>query len=319
MPPHQRARSGSGFGPGTTATDVLRGIDLRGRHVVVTGGYSGLGLATTKALADAGATVSVPARRADIAAAALAGVPRVEIGEMGLADLATVDAYARTLLDAGRPIDVIINNAGVMAAPLTRVGPGWELQFAVNHLGHFALTNHLWPLLNDGARVVSVSSRGHFYSPIQWDDPMFEHTDYDRWVAYGQSTTANSLFAVHLDRLGRESGVRAFAVHPGAVFTPLARHMSREELIEFGALDAAGNRAPRYGVTPEEGASTQVWAATSPQLSGRGGLYLEEVDIADLFDETIQTGGVQPYALDEAEAARLWALSATLTGVNAFA
>lgn len=174
-----------------------------------------------------------------------------------------------------------------------------------------ALVNRLWPVLAGGARVVSVSSRGHFYSPMRWNDPFFERTQYDRWVAYGQSKTANALFAVQLDRLGRDSGVRAFALHPGAIMTPLARHLTREDLLSMGAIDRNGQVNPN-GKSPQQGAATQVWAATSAQLDGRGGLYLEDADVAPLT-------AVQPYALDPAEAQRLWTWSSRLTGADAFA
>ena len=319
MPSNGQTRSGSGFGRGTTASQVLREIDLSGQHAVVTGGYSGIGLATTQALVAAGATVSVPARRPDLAAEQLSGLSGVQVAEMDLTDLASVRSYASTLLDAGRHVDMLINNAGVMAAPLTRVGPGWEFQLATNYLGHYALVNHLWPILTGGSRVVSVSSRGHFYSQMRWNDPMFDRTPYDRWAAYGQSKTANALLAVHLDRLGRDAGVRAFALHPGIVLTPLTRYLSRDDLVSAGAMDAAGNLVPENGLSPEEGAATQVWAATSPQLAGRGGLYLEDVEVAEMFDPRSQGGSVQPYAVDAVEAERLWRWSATLTDVNAFA
>ncbi len=206
----------TGFGPRSTAADVLTGIDLTGRLAIVTGGYSGIGTETTRALSAAGATVVVPARRPDSAAAALAGIERVEIDTLDLGDLESVHAFADRFLESGRAIDILINNAAIMAAPETRVGPGWEAQFATNHLGHFALTNRLWPALAaaGGARVVALSSRGHKRSGIRFDDLQFE-TGYDKWQAYGQAKSANSLFAVHLDALGQDAGVRAFARPPG--------------------------------------------------------------------------------------------------------
>src|SRR5215217_9639907 len=194
---------GSGFGARSTATDVLEGVDLAGRLAIVTGGYSGLGLETVRALSAAGATLVVPARRPAHAAEVLAGIERVEVDELDLGDLDSVHDFAQRMLDGGRGVDVLINNAAIMAAPETRVGPGWEAQFATNHLGHFALANRLWPLLADGARVVVVSSRGHHFSGIRWDDVQFEH-GYDKWLAYGQAKTANVLFAVHLDTLARD-------------------------------------------------------------------------------------------------------------------
>jgi NAD(P)-dependent dehydrogenase (short-subunit alcohol dehydrogenase family) len=309
---------GSGFGAQSTADDVVRGIDLSGRLAVVTGGYSGLGLETTRALVRAGARVVVPARRPDAAHSALGDF--AEVDELDLGDLASVEAFANRFLQSGRPIDLMIDSAAIMACPETRVGPGWEAQFATNHLGHFALVNRLWPALASGARVVSVSSGGHRRSGIRWDDVMFEH-GYEKWTAYGQAKTANVLFAVQLDALGRSSGVRSFALHPGGILTPLQRHLPREEMQAFGWIDAEGNPIPQPGFkTPEQGAATQTWAATSPQLDGMGGVYLEDCDIAEVApDDQKFTGGVRSYAVDPEQAARLWMLSAELTGVNAFA
>ncbi|MFG3281594.1 SDR family NAD(P)-dependent oxidoreductase [Streptomyces sp. NPDC048111] len=331
----------SGFGARSTAADVLAGTDLRNRLAVVTGGYSGIGLETTRALAAAGATVVVPARRTDIARAAVADIPGVEVAALDLADLDSVRAFADRFLASGRSIDALINSAGVMACPETRVGPGWEAQFATNHLGHFALVNRLWPALADGgARVVAVSSRGHQLSAIRWDDPHFR-LGYDKWLAYGQAKTANVLFAVHLDRLGRGAGVRAFSLHPGEINTALVRHVSAEERIAQGWVDAEGNWSPAFK-TPEQGAATQVWAATSPRLAGLGGVYCEDCDIAEPagphadgpadgadgsgdgpadggLDAAVLTPGVHPHATDPEQAARLWTLSAGLTGVDAFA
>jgi NAD(P)-dependent dehydrogenase (short-subunit alcohol dehydrogenase family) len=308
---------GSGFGHDTTADDVLRGIDLQGKLAVVTGGYSGLGLETTRALARAGARVVVPARRPDAAREALAGIDGVEIDELDLGDLDSVRAFADRFLASGRSIDILIDNAAIMASPETRVGPGWEAQFATNHLGHFALANRLWPALaaDGGARVVSVSSTGHRRSDIRWDDLEFRQ-GYDKWEAYGQAKTANVLFAVQLDALGKESGVRAFALHPGGILTPLQRHLTREEMIGYGWIDEDGNPLNPGFKSPEQGAATQVWAATSPQLDGLGGVFCEDCEIAEV--STDDSPGVRPYAIDQASAARLWTLSAELTGVNAF-
>jgi NAD(P)-dependent dehydrogenase (short-subunit alcohol dehydrogenase family) len=315
-------RINSGFGYRTTATEVLAGIDLTGRLAVVTGGYSGLGLETTRALSGAGATVIVPARRPDHAREVLAGIDRAEVEELDLGDLESVHACAQRLLDAGRGIDILINNAAIMACPETRVGPGWEAQFATNHLGHFAFTNLLWPLLTaaGGARVVALSSRGHKRSGIRFDDLMFEH-GYDKWQAYGQAKSANVLFAVQLDALGQDAGVRAFAVHPGGILTPLQRHLTREEMVGYGWIDEDGT--PKFEFkTPEQGAATSTWAATSPQLEGMGGVYCEDCDIAEPTDPdspTADQGGVDAHATDPDAAARLWTVSAQLTGVNAFA
>ena len=314
---------GSGFGAKSTAEEVMAGIDLSGKLAVVTGGYSGIGLETTRALGAAGAHVVVPARRPDAAREALAGIDGVEVAELDLGDLDSVAAFAEAFLASGRSIDIQINSAAIMASPLMRVGPGWEAQFATNHLGHYALTNRLWPALaaDGGARVVAVSSAGHRRSPIRWDDPFFETGEYEKWPAYGQAKTANSLFAVQLDALGQDAGVRAFAAHPGGIMTPLQRHLSREEMVGYGWLDEDGN--PKPGVefkSTSQGAATSLWCATTAQLDGLGGVYCEDCDVAELVPaDSDRMGGVRPYAADPDEAARLWSLSAELTGVDAFA
>ncbi|MEU9402760.1 SDR family NAD(P)-dependent oxidoreductase [Streptomyces sp. NPDC048242] len=311
---------GSGFGADTTADEVLRGIDLTGKLAIVTGGYSGIGLETTRALVKAGAEVVVPARRTDTAREALADLDGVEVDELDLGDLESVRGFAERFLASGRTVDILIDSAGIMACPETRVGPGWEAQFATNHLGHFALVNRLWPALAEGgARVVSVSSRGHHLSPVRWDDVQWRE-GYDKWQAYGQAKTANALFAVHLDQLGRDSGVRAFSLHPGGIMTPLQRHLAKEEMVERGWIDEQGNPLNPSGFkTPEQGAATQVWAAVSPQLDSLGGLYLEDCDIAEPAPDDGTWAGVKSWATDPEQAARLWELSAELTGVNAFA
>ncbi len=311
---------GSGFGARTTAAEVLVGTDLSGRYAVVTGGYSGLGLETVRALADAGAAVTVPARRPDAARAALADVAGdVDVQELDLGDLASVRTAAQRLVDAGRPVDLLVNNAAVMACPETRVGPGWEAQLATNHLGHFAFTAGIWPLLTAGAgaRVVALSSTGHKLSAFRFDDPQFA-TGYDKWKAYGQAKTANSLFAVQLDALGAGQGVRAFAVHPGGIMTPLQRHLPRAEMVAAGWMDEEGNVDPRFK-TPEQGAATSVWAATSAQLDGAGGVYCEDCDIAaptEIGSPSARVRGVDAHAVDRADAARLWTLSEELTGTH---
>ena len=311
---------GSGFGAHSTADDVLAGIDLSGKLAIVTGGYSGLGLETTRALTKAGARVVVPARRPDTAWKALAGLDGVELDELDLGDLESVRAFADRFLDSGRTVDLVIDNAGIMACPETRLGSGWEAQFATNHLGHFALVNRLWPAIEpSGARVVSVSSRAHHFSGMRWDDVHWR-TGYDKWQAYGQAKTANVLFAVHLDKLGADRGVRAFSLHPGGILTPLQRHLPKAEMVERGWIDEQGNVLNPSGFkSPEQGAATQVWAATSPQLAGMGGVYLEDCDIAEPAVDGDESSGVRAWATDPEEAERLWTLSAELTGVNAFA
>lgn len=315
---------GSGFGAASTATEVLTGIDLTGTLAIVTGGYSGIGVETTRALTNAGAHVVVPARRRATAEEALTGISGVEIDELDLTDLDSVRGFADRFLASDRGIDMFIGSAGIMACPETRVGPGWEIQFATNHLGHFALVNRLWPAIGEGARVIAVSSRGHHRSDIRWDDLQFAQ-GYDKWQAYGQSKTANVLFAVHLDALAKDRGVRAFALHPGGILTNLLRHLNQQDLIDLGTTAAAsntagtGNAVPAGYKNPEQGAATQVWAATSPQLTELGGLYCEDCDIAEPAPADGSRTGVRDYAIDPEHAARLWTVSAELTGVNAFA
>ncbi|MEU7243225.1 SDR family NAD(P)-dependent oxidoreductase [Streptomyces sparsogenes] len=314
----EQHRIGSGFGAHSTADDVLGGIDLTGRTALVTGGYSGLGLETTRALARAGARVVVPARRPDTARAALSGVTGTEVWELELADPESVRAFADRFLDTGRALDILIANAGVMACPETRVGPGWEAHFGINHLGHFALVNRLRPALAPGgARVVSVASSGHFLSDIRWDDLHFR-AGYDRWLAYAQSKTANALFARHLDTLGADRGVHAYALHPGSILTPLQRHIPRDEQLAQGWITPDGEPAEGFK-TPAQGAATAVWAATSPLLDGHGGAYCQDCDIAEpATTDDMLIGGVKPWAVDPESAARLWEVSSELTGLDSF-
>ena len=222
---------GSGFTSASTAAEVVAGVDLTGTLALVTGGYSGIGVETVRALRSAGASVVVPARDRDRAVRALADVGGVEIEPLDLLDPASIDAFAERFLATGRPLHVLVAGAGVMAAPLTRDARGYESQFATNHLGHFQLAARLWPALRRaaGARVVAVSSWAHRRSDIEWDDPNYERRAYDPMDAYGQSKTANVLFAVELDRRGRAEGIRGFALHPGSIVTPLARHVSPDD------------------------------------------------------------------------------------------
>ncbi|UKA61673.1 SDR family NAD(P)-dependent oxidoreductase [Arthrobacter sp. FW306-04-A] len=316
---------GSGFGHGSTASDVVAGVDLHGKTAIVTGGYSGLGLETVRALSAAGARVTVPARRPEHAKEVLAsaglGPEQVAVEALDLADQEGVKDFAASFLASNPTLDILINNAAIMASPEQRVGPGWESQFATNHLGHFTLLNTLWPALAaaGSARVVSLSSTGHKLSPIRFEDINFE-TGYDKWKAYGQAKTANALFAVELDRLGRSSGVRAFAVHPGGIMTELQRHLPREEMVAAGWMDAEGNVREGFK-TPEQGAATSTWAATSPALEGMGGVYCEDCDIANPTDPASPLAryqGVDAHAVDPEAAQRLWTVSAEMTGVNAF-
>ncbi|MET8687583.1 SDR family NAD(P)-dependent oxidoreductase [Streptomyces sp. NPDC004732] len=314
----EQRKLGTGFGAHSTADDVLAGMQLAGTTALVTGGYSGLGLATTRALVRAGAHVVVPARRPETAEHALRGLPRTEVHALDLADLDSVRVFSERFLDTGRTLGILINGAGMMACPETRVGPGWEAHFAVNHLGHFALTHRLRPAFApDGARVVAVASSGHFLSGIRWTDLHFR-TGYDRWLAYAQSKTANALFSLHLNHLGADHGLRAYAVHPGSILTPLQRHIPREEWLAQGWVTPDGTPAVGFK-TPEQGAATAVWAATSPLLDGRGGAYCQDCDIAGpATTDDMLIGGVKPWAVDPDAAARLWDVSCELTGLSAF-
>ncbi|MZQ81472.1 SDR family NAD(P)-dependent oxidoreductase [Paenibacillus sp. 5J-6] len=313
----------SGFGPRTTALEALGGEDLSGKVAIVTGGYSGLGLETVRVLAEAGATVIVPARTPEKAKDAVAYIPGVELESLDLLDPASIDAFANRFLATNRPLHILIDSAGIMASPLARDARGYEAQFATNHLGHFQLAARLWPALikDEGARVVSVSSRGHAISGIDFNDPLFETRDYEKWTAYGQSKTANALFAVELDKRGKSYGVRAFSVHPGSIVTDLSRNLSDDEMRAMGALDEQGQRVfSEYNdelKNISEGAATIVWCAVNKQLEGKGGVYCENVDIAQAVPADNPRGpGVKPWATNPEFAEQLWHLSEKLTGIK---
>lgn len=312
-----------GFGHDTTTDEVLEGIRLDGKLALVTGGSGGLGAETARALASKGAHVVITARdlakgeQAAEAIRASAGHDRVEVEALELDSFESIRAFADRFLARHDALQILVNNAGVMACPYAQTKDGFELQFGTNHLGHFLLTGLIAPALLRGApaRVVSVSSRGHHQSPVVFDDIDFERREYDKWLAYGQSKTANVLFAVELERRLGERGVHANAIHPGVIMTDLSRHMKRDdfELLQNRAKQA-GNPGGLKMKSVEAGAATSVYAATAPELEGRGGLYLEDCHVAEVNDAENAAEGVRTYARDAEAAKRLWTLSEERVG-----
>lgn len=320
----------SGFNAFSTTQDVIKGIELHGKNIIVTGGYAGIGLETVKTFVAAGAKVVVPARDTNKAATNLQGIPHVVIEAMDLMDPASIDAFADRFLATHDTLHILVNNAGIMWVPLQRDKRGYESQLATNHLGHFQLTARLWPALKkaNGARVVNVSSFGHQMAPFNFDDPHFLHREYETLQGYGQSKTANNLFTVELDHRGKADGVRAYAVHPGSVIgTDLGRVAPITLFQQMGTHDENGNIYPEVAAklkNTAQGAATQVWCATSTQLNDIGGVYCENVDIADLdegniahdYSDPASLRGVQPYAVNAENARQLWLLSEEMTGIR---
>ncbi|MEN0000717.1 MAG: oxidoreductase [Pseudomonadota bacterium] len=311
----------SGFDRSSTGDLVLSGIDLSGKVAIVTGGYSGIGLETVRGLASKGVRVVVPVRSPDKAKQNLDPVGGdVHSAPMDLADIASVQAFASSMLEALPKLDLLINNAGIMACPEARVGPGWESQFGVNHMGHFALARALMPLLEkaDQPRVVALSSTAHKMSDILWDDIHYESNDYDKWQAYGQAKTANALFANGISRRMKEFGGSAFSVHPGGIFTPLQRHLPKEEMIALGWLgeDGEPSELAKQGFkSPEQGCATTLWAATTDTLAGKPGVYCEDCDIAAPTDPASPMArymGVEAHACSDDSAEKLWEISEKL-------
>lgn len=313
----------SGFNARSTTGDVIKGIDLKGKNVIVTGGNVGIGLETTKTFSAAGANVIVLARDVEKAKINLEGMANVEIEKLDLSNPASVDEFAKKFIASGKPLHLLINNAGIMWVPLRKDSRGIESQLATNHLGHFQLTARLWPALKkaNGARVVNLSSYGHHYSPFNFEDPNFDNREYETLLGYGQSKTATNLFSLELDNRGKEFNVRSYSVHPGSVGgTDLGREADMELWKKMGILDDAGKIRPEVAAslkTLPQGAATTVWAATSPMLNDLGGVYCEDVNVAELDAQNKNEGfRVSPYSLDENSAKKLWKLSETMTGVE---
>lgn len=315
------------FGFTSTTDEVLAGVDLKGKRVLVTGVSSGLGVETARALVAHGAEVIGAARNLTkaeqatrpIRLAAAAGEGHFELVELDLADLASVRAGAQRLLDDGRSFDIVIANAGVMATPFGHTADGFETQFGTNFLGHFVLVNSVAPLLREGGRVVILSSAAHQIADVDLDDVNFERTPYDRWVAYGRSKTADALFAIEFDRRHRDAGIRAVAVHPGGIKTELQRYYPQEEeealVASINAARAAIGQPPfRYKTIPQ-GAATSVWAAAVADADEVGGRFCEDCHhVAAIDDSNGMHDGVRSYAIDPARATALWAKGEELAG-----
>lgn len=304
------------FGHGSTTDEVLAGIDLTGKRVLVTGVSAGLGVETARALAAHGAEVVGAARDLDKARKATAHIPGIELIELDLASLASVRAAADRLNAAGRKFDIVIANAGIMATPQEKTVDGFDRQFGTNHLGHFVFVNRIAGLIKDGGRLVNLTSGGHRYSDVNLDDPNFERTEYTPFAAYGRSKTANVLFAVEFDRRHRGRGVRAAAVHPGAIHTELARYMTPDVLqglmVQIESAQKAGIKGLEFKSIPQ-GAATSVWAATAP-ADEVGGRYCEDCHVAEIAAGAATADGVSAYAVDPENAKRLWAKSEEMVG-----
>ncbi|EQB32556.1 SDR family NAD(P)-dependent oxidoreductase [Sphingobium ummariense] len=315
------------FGWHSTTDEVLDGIVLSGKRILVTGTSAGLGVETARALVAHGADVVGTARDLDKARRATAGIApgpnggSLELVELDLASLASVRACADALVADGRPFDIVIANAGVMACPFGKTADGFETQFGTNHLGHFVFVNRIASLIRPGGRLVNLSSAGHRYADVDLDDPNFDHTPYQEFLAYGRSKTANVLFAVEFDRRHRDSGIRATAVHPGGIQTELSRHMGEgaiEQLVEnLNAANAASGKPPFEFKSIPQGAATSAWAAVVADADAVGGRYCEDCHVAEVVDggsELSASAGVRPYALDPERAKALWAKSEELVG-----
>ncbi|MCB8881616.1 SDR family NAD(P)-dependent oxidoreductase [Acidisoma cellulosilytica] len=306
------------FGATSTTEDVLAGVDLTGKRVLVTGVSAGLGIETARALAAHGATVVGTVRDIEKGQTATAGIPGITLVQMDLASLASIRAAADKLVADGKPLDLIIANAGVMACPKSVTADGFEMQFGTNHLGHFVFVNRIASLLQPGGRLVNLSSAGHRFSDVNLEDPNFEHTDYTEFGAYGRSKTANILFAVEFDRRHKARGVRATAVHPGGIQTELGRHLADgtiEAMIkQINETNAASGQPAFAWKTIPQGAATSVWAGVVAKAEDVGGLYCEDCHVALPSEEEGLRGGVRGYALDADSARALWAKSEAMVG-----
>lgn len=310
------------FGKDSTTDDVLAGIDLAGRTVFITGANSGLGQETARAMAARGAHVVLAGRdsaKLDEAMAAIrAAQPAAQLESIicDLGNLAQLRACGEEARQRFARIDLLINNAGVMACPFTLTDDGFEMQFGTNHLGHFALTAELMPLVEAGVnkRIVNLSSRGHHFAPVDLDDPHFVTRSYDPWASYGQSKTANILFSVGLEARYGARGVHAYAVHPGGIQTNLGRHMTPDMVEALMARVTSRDTGFQWKTIPQ-GAATSCWAATAPELEGTGGVYCEDCHVAAV-DDLSSAGGVRTYAIDPGLAERLWVLSEQMTGAQ---
>jgi NAD(P)-dependent dehydrogenase (short-subunit alcohol dehydrogenase family) len=312
------------FGDGTTTDEVLEGVDLCGKRVLVTGVSAGLGVETARALAAHGAQVVGTARNIDKAQNATKVVRdqatnggALELVELDLASLASVRACADKLVAAGNSFDVVIANAGVMATPEGKTADGFETQFGTNHLGHFLLVNRIASLLKPGSRLVNLSSAGHRLSDVDLDDPNFEHTPYTEFGAYGRSKTANILFAVEFDSRHKACGIRATAVHPGRILTELGRHLPpevRANLIKSASENAPASTPAFPRKTIPQGAATTVWSGFVAHADIIGGRYCEDCHVAEIVEGAEMRGGVRSYALDSNRARALWAKSEEMVG-----